>query len=157
MHKISDTRRTMMTRSVALAAAGALSATATNAGAVTPATPAQAATPYRVAFQVSDADPKKWSLTLGNVHNAQEALGAANVAIEIVVYGPGIGMLKADSEVAARVQEAMQAGIGVFACQNTMRGMKLQPEDMIAKVGYVPAGVVELIKRQTEGWAYMRS
>ncbi|WP_295997240.1 DsrE family protein [Rugamonas sp.] len=155
MKDLSTTRRTMMTRSVTLAAVGALSAGA-SAAAVAPAAPAPA-TPYRAAFQVSDADPKKWSLTLGNVRNAQDALGAANITIEIVAFGPGIGMLKADSEVAARVQEAMQAGIGVFACQNTMHGMHLQPEDMIAKIGYVPAGVVELIKRQTEGWAYMRS
>jgi hypothetical protein len=27
---------------------------------------------------------------------------------------------------------------------------------MQASVGYVPAGVVELVKRQQEGWAYIR-
>ncbi len=157
MKDISTTRRTMMTRSMTLAAAGALTA---GAAAAAPAATAPTPTPttaYRAAFQVSDADPKKWALTLGNVRNAQDALGATNVTIEIVAFGPGIGMLKADSEVADRVRQAMQAGIGIFACQNTMHGMHLQPEDMIANIGYVPAGVVELIKRQTEGWAYMRS
>lgn len=153
MKNISATRRAMMTRSMALAAAGALSAGATAAAAA----PEKSATPFRAVFQVSDADPKKWSLTLGNVKNAQEGLGAANVTIEIVCYGPGVNMLKADSEVAARVQETMQAGINVFACQNTMRGMHLQPTDMVDKIGFVPAGVVEVIKRQTEGWAYVRS
>ena len=152
MKNISATRRAMMTRSMALAAAGALSAAA-------PATaaPEKSGTPFRAVFQVSDADPKKWSLTLGNVKNAQEGLGAANVTIEIVCYGPGVNMLKADSEVASRVQETMQAGIGVYACQNTMRGMHLQATDMVEKIGFVPAGVVEMIKRQTEGWAYVRS
>ena len=153
MKNISDTRRAMMTRSMALPAAGALSAAATPASAA----PAKPATPFRAAFQVSDADPKKWSLTLNNVKNAQDDLGTANVTIEIVCYGPGVNMLKAESEVANRVQETMQAGIGVYACQNTMRGMHLQAEDMIEKIGFVPAGVVELIKRQTEGWAYIRS
>lgn len=153
MKNISDTRRSMMTRSMALAAAGALTATAA------PAIAAQekSATPFRAVFQVSDADPKKWSLTLGNVKNAQEGLGAANATIEIVCYGPGVNMLKADSEVASRVQETMLAGINVYACQNTMRGMHLQATDMVDKIGFVPSGVVELIKRQSEGWAYIRS
>jgi len=155
MKNISATRRSMMTRSMALAAAGALSAGASASASA--AAPEKSATPFRAVFQVSDADPKKWSLTLGNVKNAQEGLGAANVTIEIVCYGPGVNMLKADSEVAARVQETMQAGIGVFACQNTMRGMHLQATDMVEKIGFVPAGVVEVIKRQTEGWAYVRS
>lgn len=155
MKNISATRRSMMTRSMALAAAGAAGLSA--AAAPVSAAPEKASAPFRALFQVSDADPKKWSLTLGNVKNAQEGLGAANVSIEIVCYGPGVNMLKADSEVAARVQETMQAGIGVFACQNTMRGMHLQATDMVDKIGFVPSGVVEVIKRQAEGWAYVRS
>ena len=152
MTKISDTRRAMLTQSVALAAVGALA----GAGNATAATSAKEGT-YRVAFQVSDSDPKKWTLTLNNVNNVQKDLGAANVTIEIVAFGPGIDMLKAESEVGTRVQEALAAGVGVFACQNTMHGQHLKPEDMVDKIGYVPAGVVELIKRQTEGWAYIRS
>src|SRR5471032_276010 len=63
----------------------------------------------RVVFQVSDADPKKWTLALNNARNIQTDLGRDNVEIEIVAYGPGIGMLKADSEVKARVEEATAA------------------------------------------------
>ena len=35
----------------------------------------QAAHRDKVVFQVSDADPKKWNLTLNNVKNVQDALG----------------------------------------------------------------------------------
>lgn len=110
----------------------------------------------RVIFQVSDADPAKWNLALNNIKNVQGDLGAANTEIEIVAYGPGIGMLKADATIANRVIDAMAAGVKVVACENTMTNQKMKREDMIDKIAYVKAGVVELMQKQREGWAYIR-
>jgi len=110
----------------------------------------------KVVIQVSDADPGKWSLALNNAKNIQTDLGAANVDIEVVAYGPGIDMLKLDSAVGGRVDEASKAGVKVIACENTMRNQKLTKADMLNGIGYVPAGVVELMSRQQQGWAYIR-
>jgi intracellular sulfur oxidation DsrE/DsrF family protein len=110
----------------------------------------------RVVIQVSDNDPAKWNLALNNAKNIQTDLGAPNVDIEIVAYGPGIGMLKMDSPVGGRIDEASAAGVKVLACENTMRGQKLTRTDMLNGIGYVPAGVVELMTRQQQGWAYIR-
>jgi intracellular sulfur oxidation DsrE/DsrF family protein len=110
----------------------------------------------RVVVQVSDNDPAKWNLALNNARNLQTDLGAQNVEIEIVAYGPGIGMLKAESVAGNRIGEALHSGVKVSACENTMRGQKLVKSDMLDGIGYVPAGVVEIMKRQQEGWAYLR-
>ena len=110
----------------------------------------------KVIFQVSDADPAKWNLALNNVRNIQADLGAANVDIEVVAYGPGIGMLQANSAVASRIDEALTAGVKVVACENTMKGQKLARSDMQNGIGYVGAGVVELVQKQQQGWAYIR-
>lgn len=118
-------------------------------------TPA-AGKPHKVVFQVSDADPAKWNLALNNARNVQQDLGADKVAIEIVAYGPGIGMLKMDSVAGARVSEAMAAGTSVVACENTMRNLKISRDDMLPRIGYVAAGVVQLMTRQKEGYAYIR-
>jgi len=107
-------------------------------------------------MQVSDNDPAKWNLALNNAKNIQADLGAANVDIEVVAYGPGINMLKADSVVGNRVGEALGAGVKIVACENTMRNQKLAREDMLPKVDYVMAGVVELMQKQQQGWAYIR-
>jgi len=119
---------------------------------------AQAPAPkrHKLVMQVSDADPAKWNLALNNARNVQQEVGAANVDLEIVVYGPGIGMLKQDSVVAGRLKEATESGVKIVACQNTMRSQKLVPADMSPVVGYVPAGVSELMFKQAEGWAYIR-
>ena len=116
----------------------------------------QASVRPKVVLQVSDADPAKWSLALNNAKNVQTDLGAANVDIELVAYGPGIGMLKADSIVGNRVDEAIAAGVKVVACANTMKNQKLTQVDMLNKIGYVQAGVVEIMQRQQQGWAYIR-
>ena len=110
----------------------------------------------RVVVQVSEADPARWNLVLNNVKNLQDDLGADKVTIEVVAYGPGIGMLKFDAPTNSRVSDAIKSGVAVQACENTMRNQKLVRADMHPGVSYVPAGVVQIIRRQQEGWAYLR-
>ena len=110
----------------------------------------------RVIFQVSDNDPMKWNLALNNARNVQADLGKDNVDVEIVAYGPGIGMLKGDSKTEPRITAALTDGVKVVACENTMKGQKLTTADMIPGIAYVPAGVVELMQRQSQGWSYIR-
>ena len=121
-----------------------------------PAQAQQAASRSRVVVQVSDGAVTNWNLALNNVHNIQAELGAANVDIEVVAYGPGIGMLKLDSPVANRIAEVTAAGVKVVACENTMRGAHLSRGDMLDGIGYVSAGVVEIMQRQQQGWSYVR-
>src|SRR5439155_20079684 len=111
---------------------------------------------YNGMIQVIDCYQAKWNLALNKASNSQADLGATKVDIEIVAYGPGIGMLKLDSPVANRVDEANAAGVKVMACENTMKGQKLARSDMLGSVGYVSAGVVEIMQRQQQGWAYIR-
>lgn len=111
---------------------------------------------YKVIFQVSDNDPQKWYLTLSNAKNVQKELGRGNVQIEILAYGPGLEMVVLETEVAEKLEEAMDNGVKIVACENTMIGRKLSRADMFHGIGYVKTGVVELMRRQREGWAYVR-
>lgn len=137
-----------------IAAAGGLLAGAFLAGSAHAAKPVPK--PNRLVLQVSDNDPGKWGLALNNAQNVIQDLGADTVALEIVVYGPGIGMLRKDSPMAARVAAALKGGIQVVACENTLRAQQLTHADMLPDIGYVPAGVVELMKKQQQGYAYIR-
>jgi hypothetical protein len=110
----------------------------------------------RVVLQVSDNDPAKWNLTFNVVNNVLKDLGDQKPEIEVVAYGPGIGMLKDDAPMANRVSEAVKAGVKVVACENTMRAAKLSKADMNPSVGYAPSGVVEIMTLQSQGWSYIR-
>ncbi len=110
----------------------------------------------RVVIQVSDNDPARWNLALNNARNLQADLGAANVEIEIVAYGPGLNMVKTGSAVSNRIDEAVLGGTNIVACENTMANQKVAKEQILPGVNYVGAGVVEIMRRQQQGWSYLR-
>ena len=109
-----------------------------------------------VVIQVSDNDAMKWHLALNNAENIQEALGKGKVTVEIVAYGPGLNMLKAESKVAPRLNGALDNNVELAACATTMKKMKLTKADLIGGATVVPGGVIEIMKRQSEGWSYIR-
>ena len=116
----------------------------------------KAAAKQRVVIQVSDNDPAKWTLALNNARNIQAELGKDNVLVEIVAYGPGLEMMKAESKVADRLAAALDSNVGLLACENTMQNTKVDKADIAGGVKLVPAGVTHIMKRQREGWAYIR-
>jgi uncharacterized protein len=126
--------------------------------AAAPALAAQkkAAPKHRVILQVSDNDPARWTLTLNNAKNVQADLGAEQVQIEIVAYGPGLHMLKADSPAAGALAGALDASVSLIACENTMQNMKVTRDEMYGGIAYVQAGVTHIMRRQQQGWAYIR-
>ena len=118
---------------------------------------AQAAAPKnRALFTVTENDPARWNLILNNMRAIGEGVGNEGIEVELVAYGPGVSMLKGDSSVKERIAEALKAGVKINACQNTMHSQKLVPADMLPEIGYVPAGVVEVMRKQQQGWAYIR-
>ena len=110
----------------------------------------------RLVIQVSDNDPAKWRLALNNAQNVQADLGKDNVEIEIVAYGPGLEMLKMESKVSDRLAQALDNRVNLVACENTMTNNKVSKADMYGGISYVKAGVTHIMKRQREGWAYIR-
>ena len=72
---------------------------------------------------------------------------------------PGAGRKKThcESPLKQRIAEMVKSGVKVNACQNTMNVMKLTAPEMIPEVGYVGSGVVEVMRKQQQGWAYIRS
>ena len=109
----------------------------------------------RVIIQVSTPEQRVWNQALNYVENLQELYGKDNVEIEIIALGWGIGMLKFDSPLATRVADTLKRGAGLRACEVTMSRQKLQKQDMLPDIGYVPAGLGQIIKRQQEGWSYI--
>lgn len=110
----------------------------------------------KLIIQVSDGDPAKWNLALNNARNVQQELGKDKVQVEIVTYGPGIGMLKANSKVAPRLAQAMDNNVTLSVCENTMKNTKTPKAAMYNGVSYVNAGVIHIMQRQREGWSYLR-
>lgn len=106
----------------------------------------------RVVIQVSDAHDGTWGQALNVARNLQNAYGPGNAEIELVAFGSGINMLKADALVANRVRDTAKAGVKIYACGNSMKRFKLKKDDMVEGMTYVEAGIEHIIKRYREGW-----
>ena len=130
------------------------------------ASPAADGKPHRIAIQVDQNDPQVMNLALNNATNVIEYYRARNedVEVDIVTYGPGLHMLRADtSPVQDRIKRlkdmVFPGKIQFSACNITKRGMEKAEGHAISVVPgatVVPSGVVHLMELQEQGWSYVR-
>ena len=119
---------------------------------------------HKVVFHVDDNDPKRMHMALNNIKNTKAYYKKAgqDVEIELVAYGPGLHMLRADtSPVKDRIATmALEIeGLQFSACGNTHARMsKKAGKDVVLldEAQKVPSGVVRLIQLQEQGYAYIR-
>jgi uncharacterized protein len=122
--------------------------------------------PHHIAIQIDQNDPQVMNLVLNNVTNIMEYYRgkSEDVDIDIVAYGPGLHMLRADtSPVRDRIKRlkdmAFPGKIQFSACNNTKQGMEKAEGHAISVVPeatIVPSGVVHLMELQEQGWSYIR-
>ena len=124
-------------------------------GAGTAAVQAQAKA-HKVVFGVTSADEGDWSLTVGNIRNLLAGLKPDGVDVEVVGYGPGLRMIKNGSTVAEEIATLSGQGVKFVACQNAMRASHTEAKDLLPGVGQVPAGIVEVVTKQEQGWTYIK-
>jgi intracellular sulfur oxidation DsrE/DsrF family protein len=121
---------------------------------------------HRLAIHVDQNDAQVMNLALNNATNVIEYYRARNegVDIDIVTYGPGLHMLRADtSPVKDRLKRlkevAFPGNVQYSACDNTKRGMeKTEGKEVpiLSEAALVPSGVVRLMELQEKGWSYIR-
>jgi len=124
------------------------------------------AKPRHIAIQVDQNDPQVMNLVLNNATNVIEYYRAKkqDVDIDIVAYGPGLHMLRADtSPVRDRIKRlkdiAFPSKVQFSACNNTKQNMEKaegHPISIVPEATVVPSGVVPLMELQEGGWSYLR-
>ena len=124
------------------------------AAAVAQPAPASCAEHYDVVVGVSDKE--KLELAINNSLNLQSELGAACVNVEVVVNSAAVTLLGPMSPQATRIKEALKAGLKIVACENSMGKFKMTADDLFPGITTVPAGVAEIVKREKQGWLYLR-
>lgn len=120
--------------------------------------------PHHIAIQVDQNDPQVMNLALNNANNIIEYYRGKNEDVDIVTYGPGLHMLRADtSPVEDRIRRlkdmVFPGKIQFSACNNSKQGMEKAEGHAISVVAdatIVPSGVVHLMELQEQGWSYVR-
>jgi len=122
--------------------------------------------PHHLAIHVDQNDPQVMNQVLNNATNVIEYYRAKNedVDVDIVAYGPGLHMLRADtSPVQDRIKRlkdmSFPGKIQFSACNVTKQGMEKAEGHAISVLHdatIVPSGVVHLMELQEQGWSYVR-
>ena len=127
-------------------------------GAVLSVLPMQAQTKaHRVLFAMTSPEEADWQLTVHNIRNLIVGMAPEPVEVEVVAYGPGIAFLKKDGVDAADIQKLESPHVHFVACGNAMRKQHLEASDLVAGSEVVPAGIVEVVKKQEQGWSYIKA
>lgn len=117
------------------------------------------AAPHKVVIQVSTDDPRTQRIALNNAVNLQKLYGIDDVIVEIVAYGPGLGLLTKKSKYGDRVSSLSDQDITFSACGNTMNHVKRKTGSLpklLSGVQRVTAGVGRIIELQEQGYSYIR-
>lgn len=110
-------------------------------------------TAYHVVFQVPREGAEFYETVLRNVRNVGAELD--DVAVRIIAHGDGIEFATGRTTADSGVQAALESGVEVLACQNTLRRKDIPESEVLPGVQLVRAGLAELVRLQHDGWAYI--
>ena len=114
---------------------------------------------HKIVIQSSSSDPELQNLALVIAGNLQKHYGMDKVLIEVVAYGPGLGILTQDGPHADKVKSLLEHDIKFSACEGTLNFMASKNNgkrpDLVKGVGTVKDGVVRVVELQEQGYAYV--
>ncbi len=111
---------------------------------------------YDLLVHVDLPEEQRFVMALNNMANYLAALSGQPCRIVLLANGGAVPHLAKDTAHAHRIEELQAQGVSFKACANALRNASLSPDDLLAGVDVVPAGVVELVRLQREGFAYIK-
>lgn len=110
----------------------------------------------KVIFHMNTLD--KWKRGLANVRNLIADLSDSEYDIIMLANGEAVRYYaknngESDLE---KLLELSKQGVHFKACQNALNGNKLVQDDLHFFIEVVPAGITELVRKQHEGYAYIK-
>lgn len=108
-------------------------------------------------LHVDSNEPAILNLALTNAANYAKALPGEKPRMVLVANGPAVSLFTVrHPELAARGAELAGMGLEIRLCANALQNNGISPDDLWPACQVVPAGVVELVRLQREGFAYIK-
>jgi uncharacterized protein len=114
---------------------------------------------HRIVLQLSDNDPKRQALVISVAYNLLKFYDPDKVAVEVVAFGPGIDLLRADNGNRKLVESLIAQGVRFDVCLNTVdtveRETGKRPE-IIPAATPVQVGVGQILLLTENGYTLVR-
>lgn len=109
-----------------------------------------------VVWDLSSADTTVQAAVFRQINNAKAQV--PDLQIEVVFHGQAVFAVMNDSlQFASRVKMAKEKGVTLAVCNNSLKRLKIDPSRLMPETTVVPSAVVELIKKQADGWSYLKA
>lgn len=111
---------------------------------------------HKIIFQLVTADTMAHKALMKQLNNILSV--APNTQMEVVCHGPGLEMLTVNkSIVISKIHALAEKGVTFYACEFSMKERNVDKSQVIPDAGFVQAGIVHIVKRQEEGWSYIKA
>lgn len=111
---------------------------------------------HRVVWDLSSADTTSQAAVFRQINNARTEI--PDLEIEVVFHGQAVLAITKDAEqFAERIKIARSKGVTLAVCNNSLRRLKIDPAQIREEGTIVPSAVAELIRKQTDGWSYLKA
>jgi intracellular sulfur oxidation DsrE/DsrF family protein len=107
----------------------------------------------KVIFHVDEMS--KWQLALKNISNLLKAVDADKSYIEVLANSEAVKFYTEDNK-DKTIMDLSAKGVKFAACNNALKSLNIKKQHIFDFVEVVPVGVLELINRQQEGYAYIK-
>jgi uncharacterized protein len=113
---------------------------------------------HHLVLQLSDRAPDKQALVLSVAYNLLKAYGPDKIAIEVVAFGPGIDLLRAESPSRPLVDSLITQGVQFDICMNTVDTLERAGKhvDINPKAVRVQVGVERILQLTEKGYTVVR-
>jgi len=112
---------------------------------------------YDLLLHVDSDDAKVLNLAFNNADNYAKALPDENFHMVLVANGPAVKLfVNTNTELAERGKALTSRHLDIRLCSNALKANNLDSTELWKCCKVVPAGVVEIVKLQREGFAYIK-
>jgi len=112
---------------------------------------------YRVVFHLDEPSQCCADQVFRNIENLLDDQGENNVEVELVANGGGVkALVKGPDSHAEQIEPLAAKGVRFAACAHSLSQLEIARDTLLDSVAVVSSGVGELVKKQAEGWAYIR-
>lgn len=111
---------------------------------------------YKVVFDVTSNDTMNHKAVIRWTNEIIKASDEAQV--ELVFYGNSLDMVQKDKSILADevARLAANKNVSFRVCQVAMKAHNVDKSQLISGVETVPDGIYEIVKKQRDGWAYIK-
>jgi uncharacterized protein len=112
----------------------------------------------KVVFHIDWEKEENLVMALNNIQNLLKAVPAEETSVCLLANGPSVKLLLRDRalQYGPTILNLAEKGVRFLVCGNSLKNFDIAQNDLLAPCETVPAGVVELIRLQSEGYAYIK-